>query len=104
MSRHLHTEPRIAAADDFYQALIDAHRGLSDEDTARPSMRGSILLLANHIGDLEVLREALSWRARLLRGSSQRPAAALGHQHAASRLDATGRTLSILASFAFILD
>jgi hypothetical protein len=38
--------------------LIDAHNGLSDEQSEAFNAR-LILLLANHIGDLRVLREAL---------------------------------------------
>lgn len=45
--------------DDFYQALIDSHRDLSDEQSERVNAR-LILLLANHIGDVSVLREALA--------------------------------------------
>ena len=45
--------------DDFYQALIDAHRGLDDAASARMNAR-LILLLSNQIGDLSVLREALA--------------------------------------------
>ena len=45
--------------DDFYQALIDTHRNLSDEQSALVNAK-LILLLANHIGDMQVLREALS--------------------------------------------
>ena len=44
--------------DDFYEALIDAHCGLSDEASRLVNAR-LILLLANHIGDLGVLRQAL---------------------------------------------
>ena len=44
--------------DDFYEALIDAHNGLSDEQSEALNAR-LILLLANHIGDLRVLRKAL---------------------------------------------
>ncbi len=51
-----------SAGDDFYQALIDAHRGLSDDESVALNAR-LILLLSNHIGDLAVLREALQ-RAR----------------------------------------
>ena len=46
------------AGDDFYQALIDTHRDLSEEESAQLNAR-LILLLANHIGDLQVLREAM---------------------------------------------
>lgn len=44
--------------DDFYEALIDAHRDLSDEQSAMVNAR-LILLLANHVGDIGTLREAL---------------------------------------------
>jgi hypothetical protein len=54
----LNTQPNIALPDDFYEALIDAHRGLSPEQSDDVNAK-LILLLANHIGDLEVLREAL---------------------------------------------
>ena len=46
------------AGDDFYEALIDTHRDLSSEDSARVNAK-LVLLLANHIGDLDVLREAM---------------------------------------------
>jgi Protein of unknown function (DUF2783) len=45
--------------DDFYDALIDTHRDLSDEQSQLVNAR-LVLLLANHIGDLRVLREALA--------------------------------------------
>lgn len=45
--------------DDFYEALIETHRQLSDEASRLVNAR-LILLLANHIGDLGVLREALA--------------------------------------------
>lgn len=45
--------------DDFYEQLIATHRGLSDEDSRLVNAR-LVLLLANHIGDLVVLREALA--------------------------------------------
>lgn len=44
--------------DDFYQELIDAHRDLSDAQSQKLNAR-LILLLANHIGELAVLREAI---------------------------------------------
>jgi hypothetical protein len=40
------------------RALIDTHRDLSDEQSAMVNAR-LILLLANHIGDIAVLREAM---------------------------------------------
>lgn len=48
----------FSPGDDFYEALIDAHRDLSDEQSEALNAR-LILLLANHIGDIAVLREAL---------------------------------------------
>lgn len=45
--------------DAFYEALIDAHRDLSDEQSALLDAR-VLLLLANHIGNLQVLRQALA--------------------------------------------
>ncbi len=45
--------------DDFYESLIAAHHGLSDEQSSMLNAR-LILLLANHIGDLATVREALA--------------------------------------------
>ncbi|MDH4259689.1 MAG: DUF2783 domain-containing protein [Gammaproteobacteria bacterium] len=44
--------------DDFYESLIETHRDLSDEQSAMVNAR-LILLLANHIGDIAILREAM---------------------------------------------
>lgn len=44
--------------DDFYEALIDTHRELSDEQSAMVNAK-LVLLLANHVGDITVLREAM---------------------------------------------
>ena len=44
--------------DGFYAAIIEAHAGLADADSAALNAR-LVLLLANHIGDEAVLREAL---------------------------------------------
>jgi hypothetical protein len=48
----------FSPGDDFYEMLIEAHRDLSDEQSAMLNAR-LILLLANQIGDLSLLREAL---------------------------------------------
>ena len=48
----------FSPGDDFYEALIEAHNGLTDEQSEALNAR-LILVLANHIGDLRVLREAL---------------------------------------------
>jgi hypothetical protein len=52
------TDPHLSAPDDFYEALIDAHRDLSPADSHALNAR-LVLLLANHIGTLDVLKEAL---------------------------------------------
>jgi hypothetical protein len=55
----LNTEPNIDAPDDFYEALIDAHAGLTEEQSAALNAR-LILLLANQVGDLATLKEAIA--------------------------------------------
>ncbi len=45
--------------DDFYEALIDTHRDLTDEQSAMVNAK-LVLLLANHIGDISVLRQAMA--------------------------------------------
>ena len=50
------------AGDDFYEALMLAHDGLSAEQSARLNTR-LVLLLANQVGDADVLNAALE-RAR----------------------------------------
>jgi len=55
----LNLEANIASPDDFYQELIDLHRDLTDEQSATVNSK-LILLLANHIGDMEVLRAAMA--------------------------------------------
>ena len=49
----------VLMAGDFYETLIDAHQGLSSADSHAFNAR-LVLLLANHIGSLAVLREALA--------------------------------------------
>lgn len=58
----LNIEAHLDRPDDFYQALIDTHRDLSADESALVNCK-LILLLANHIGDFDVLTEAMS-RAR----------------------------------------
>jgi hypothetical protein len=45
--------------DAFYDTLIKAHSGLTDAQSELLNAR-LILLLANHVGDLDVLREAIA--------------------------------------------
>ena len=57
MSR-LKLEPNIARPDDFYEALLALHRDLTPAQSAQVNAK-LILLLANHVGDMEVLKQAL---------------------------------------------
>ena len=59
MQGKLRSDSALADPDAFYAALIAAHDGLNDEQCATLDAR-LILLLANQIGDLDVLREALA--------------------------------------------
>ena len=55
----LHTDSRLPDPDRTYRALIEAHRGLSDDASAALNTR-LVLILANHIGDDAVLAEAIA--------------------------------------------
>jgi len=55
----LNTEPNLPSPDDFYDELIALHRDLTPEQSALVNAR-LILLLANHIGDMTVLRAAMA--------------------------------------------
>jgi len=54
----LTTAAHFEAADDFYQALIEVHQGLVPDESHALNAR-LVLVLANHIGSMSVLREAL---------------------------------------------
>jgi hypothetical protein len=56
------TESRFPDPDRAYRALIEAHRGLSDEESAALNSR-LVLVLANHIGDHDVLAQAIELAA-----------------------------------------
>lgn len=49
----------FSPGDDFYEALIQTHQDLSDEQSTQVNAK-LVLLLSNHIGDLSVLREAMA--------------------------------------------
>ncbi|WP_119166004.1 DUF2783 domain-containing protein [Algihabitans albus] len=55
----LKTDPRIPDPDALYEAIIEAHRDLDDGEAQKLDAK-VILLLANHIGDAEVVRDALA--------------------------------------------
>lgn len=52
-------EPNLEDPDGFYADLLAAHRGLTDAESHALNARLS-LILANQIGDGNVLREALA--------------------------------------------
>lgn len=54
----LNTKANIKAPDEFYAELLSVHEGLSKAESDAFNAR-LILLLANHIGDRQVLSEAL---------------------------------------------
>ena len=58
----------FSPGDDFYEALIAAHEGLSEAQSHELNAK-LVLFLSNHIGDLRVLREAF----QLARESVTRP-------------------------------
>ncbi|MES0824556.1 DUF2783 domain-containing protein [Ruegeria sp. SCP11] len=56
----LNLKPNIESPDDFYQLLTDAQRDLSDEDANDMNAR-LVLILANQIGSLSDLKEAIEF-------------------------------------------
>ena len=54
----LNLDPNIPDSDGFYDELLRAHEGLSDDESVAYNAR-LVLTLANHIGDRDVLRAAL---------------------------------------------
>lgn len=52
------TTPNIEDPDGFYAELLSVHEGRTKDDSEALNAR-LVLILANHIGDREVLREAL---------------------------------------------
>ncbi len=60
MAGKLRTEPGVANPDDFYARLIELHEGLSSEESHKVNAK-VILMLANHVGDTDVLYEVLEY-------------------------------------------
>ena len=80
----LSTSSNFAKPDDAFRAIVEAHRGLSDEQSADFDA-ALVLILANHIGDIEVLREAITLaRRRMLDASQQQTATTIRQQTSAS--------------------
>jgi hypothetical protein len=59
----LQTESRFPDPDAAYRRLVEAHRGRTEEESADLNAR-LVLVLANHIGDIAVLEEALALASR----------------------------------------
>ena len=59
----LSTSSNFARPDDAFRAIVEAHRGLSDAQSADFDA-ALVLILANHIGDIEVLRGAIALAKR----------------------------------------
>jgi hypothetical protein len=54
----LSTRSNFTRPDDAFRMIVEAHRGLDDAQSADLDA-AVMLILANHIGDLDVLREAI---------------------------------------------
>jgi hypothetical protein len=54
----LNTTPNLAGADDVYEALVGLHAGLSEAESLKVWAKLA-LTLANHIGDREVIEQAI---------------------------------------------
>jgi Protein of unknown function (DUF2783) len=66
----LSTQSNFADPDAAYRLIVEAHRGISDEQSASLDA-ALVLILANHVGDLDVLREAIALAKRRLVDASQ---------------------------------
>jgi hypothetical protein len=66
----LSTSSNFAKPDDAFRAIVEAHRGLTDEESAELGA-ALVLILANHIGDLDVLREAIALAQRRMVAAGQ---------------------------------
>ena len=66
----LSTQSNFADPDAAYRMIVEAHRGLSDEDSALLNA-ALTLILANHIGDPKVLDDAIALAKRRLTGDQQ---------------------------------
>ena len=66
----LSTSSNFAKPDDAFRMIVESHRGLSDAQSADLDA-ALVLVLANHVGDIEVLREAIELAKRRLADGSQ---------------------------------
>jgi len=68
----LSTASNFARPDDAFRAIVEAHRGLSEKESADLDA-ALVLILANHIGDIAVLCEALALARRHMVETSVQP-------------------------------
>ncbi len=61
----LSTQSNFADPDAAYRIVVEAHRGLGDEDSALLNT-ALVLILANHIGDPNALGDAIDLAKRRL--------------------------------------
>jgi hypothetical protein len=66
----LSTSSNFARPDDAFRAIVEAHRGLSEEQSADFDA-ALVLILANHIGDIDVLRQAIVLAKRRMLDTSR---------------------------------
>ena len=66
----LSTSSNFAKPDDAFRAIVEAHRGLTEAQSADLDA-ALVLVLANHIGDLDVLCEAIALAKRRMPDASQ---------------------------------
>jgi predicted LPLAT superfamily acyltransferase len=59
----LNTLPRFKDPDAAFRILVEAHRGLSEAESAMLNAC-LVLILSNHIGDLDVVRAAIALAKR----------------------------------------
>lgn len=64
----MRTDPNIPDADGFYEAIIAANEGLSDGESEAFLLRFA-LLLANQIGDQQVVLEAIDAARHMITGA-----------------------------------
>jgi hypothetical protein len=63
----LDTKARFADPDAAYRAIIEAHRGLTESESAELNA-ALVLILANQLGDMTMLHEALVLAQRSITG------------------------------------
>ena len=66
----LSTQSNFADPDAAYRMIVEAHRGINDAQSAGLDA-ALVLILANHIGDLDLLREAIALAQRRMLASDQ---------------------------------